>query len=68
MIRRDDEPQEAGNLYRSAQAGRIQPRIHVSGKFHLDGLTKSLFAQLWREHFGLLAQAGCFLIKTLFET
>ena len=67
--RRDDEPEEVGNLHRSAQAGRSQPRFHVNGKFHLVGLTKNLFAQTsGRKQSGLLAQARCFLIKTLFET
>jgi hypothetical protein len=43
--------------------------MHVSGKFHLVGFTKSLFAQTsGRKQSGLLAQARCFLIKTLFET
>jgi hypothetical protein len=56
-------------LNRSAQAGRSQPRFHVNGKFHLVGLAKNLFAQTsGRKQFGLLAQAGCFLIKALFET
>jgi hypothetical protein len=66
---RGDEPEEVGNLYRSAQAGRRQPRIHVSGNIHLVGLPQQLVATNAKGHaLSLLAQVNCFLIKTLFET
>jgi hypothetical protein len=50
----------AGNLCRSAQAGRSQPLIHLTGNIYLAGLPQKLVATNAMGHtLSLLSQVDC---------